>query len=85
MADIIPSMSLVPSPGKELASIDFANLIGGPLMAVVDAQAKAAQSTVAFIKRVGFQPPAKKKGSKSQETMEPIYVTFKYPHEVQLY
>ena len=36
--------------GKELASLDFKNLIGGPLSAVVEAQAMAAESTVNFIK-----------------------------------
>lgn len=40
--------------GKELASLDFSNLIGGPLNAVVEAQAKSAISTANFIKEVGF-------------------------------
>ena len=40
--------------GKELASLDFKNLIGGPLSAVVEAQAMAAESTVNFIKNMGF-------------------------------
>jgi hypothetical protein len=40
--------------GKELATLDFANLIGGPLNAVVEAQAKAAITTVNFIKEVAF-------------------------------
>src|SRR2546423_8946281 len=78
-------MSLVPSPGKELASLDFHNLIGGPLVAVVNAQAQAALSSVNFIKAVGFQPPAGKPQKGKPQTMEPIYVTFKYPHEVVPY
>lgn len=78
-------MSLVPSPGKELASLDFHNLIGGPLVAVVNAQAQAALTTVNFIKSVGFQPPPGKQKKGQQQTMDPIYVTFKYPHEVAPY
>lgn len=38
----------------ELGSIDFENLIGGPLNACVTAQANASLSTVNFIKEVGF-------------------------------
>ncbi|MFD2826528.1 DUF2589 domain-containing protein [Leeuwenhoekiella polynyae] len=38
----------------ELGSIDFENLIGGPLNACVTAQANASMSTVSFIKEVGF-------------------------------
>lgn len=41
--------------GKELAALDFANLIGGPLNAVVEAQAKSAITTANFIKQVGFK------------------------------
>lgn len=40
--------------GKELSSIDFENLIGGPLIAVVNAQAQSAMATVNFIQSVGF-------------------------------
>jgi uncharacterized membrane protein YgcG len=40
--------------GKELSSIDFENLIGGPLVAVVNAQAQSAMATVNFIQSVGF-------------------------------
>ena len=38
----------------ELGSIDFENLIGGPLIACVTAQANASMATVNFIKEVGF-------------------------------
>jgi hypothetical protein len=78
-------MSLVPSPGRELASLDFHNLIGGPLVAVVNAQAQAAMTTVNFVKAVGFQPPPTKQKKGAQVTMDPIYVTFKYPKEVAPY
>ncbi len=42
------------NPGKELSSIDFSSMIGGPLTAVVNAQTQAAKATVDFIKEVGF-------------------------------
>jgi len=40
--------------GSELGNLDFARIIGGPLNAVVKAQAKAAATTVAFIRAIGF-------------------------------
>jgi len=40
--------------GKELSALDFADIIGGPLMAVINAQAKAAHTTTNFINTVGF-------------------------------
>lgn len=42
--------------GRELSSIDFESMLGGPLSAVVNAQAQAAMTTVTFIKEVGFEP-----------------------------
>ena len=73
------------SPGTELASLDFGNLIGGPLTAVITAQAMAAQSTAAFIKDVGFY----QKGQEDSEGVDigntPIYVDFKYPKEISPY
>jgi len=45
--------------GRELASLDFANLIGGPLNAIVEAQAKSAMTTVNFIKGVAFDKDGK--------------------------
>ena len=76
----------MPNPGKELSSIDFASMLGGPLNAVVDAQAKAAMSSVNFIKSVGFkQPPKKVKPGEQATTEEPVYVGFKFPKEVSPY
>ena len=49
----------MPVSGKELASLDFANLIGGPLNAIVEAQAKSAISTANFVKEVGFDKEGK--------------------------
>lgn len=72
------------NPGQELSSINFSNMIGSPLRAVIEAQAEAALSTVNFIKAVGF-----KQGSSTDpeagNTGDPIYVTFKYPKELAPY
>lgn len=76
----------MPTPGQELASIDFESMLGGPLVAVVNAQAQAAMSTVNFIKEVGFKKPSTEEDAGGDTTTEePIYVTFKYPKELSPY
>lgn len=40
--------------GQELAAIDFASIIGGPLQAVITAQAAAAQVTTQYIQNTAF-------------------------------
>ena len=75
----------MPTPGQELASIDFASMLGGPLVAVVNAQSQAAMSSVNFIKEVGFAPPAQEQDVAAQGVGAPIYVSFKYPKEVAPY
>ncbi|MDD2666656.1 MAG: DUF2589 domain-containing protein [Methanocellales archaeon] len=76
----------MPSPGQELSSIDFESMIGGPLVAVINAQAQAAMSTVNFIKEVGFKKPsAEQNAGGDTSTEKPIYVTFKYPKELAPY
>ncbi len=76
----------MPTPGQELSSIDFESMIGGPLVAVINAQAQAAMSTVNFIKEVGFKKPsAEEEAGGDTSTEEPIYVTFKYPKELSPY
>jgi hypothetical protein len=71
------------TPGQELATLDFENLIGGPLIAVVHAQAQAAMATVNFVKQVGFKPPADGAGTiTDQTTGEPATVTFSYKKDV---
>lgn len=70
--------------GQELSSIDFESMLGGPLVAVVNAQAQAAMSTVKFIKEAGFKR-AEGDSPNAQITNDPIYVTFKYPKEVSPY
>jgi hypothetical protein len=42
---------------EELRQIPFAQLIGGPMKAAIEAQALAAQSTIEFIHKVGFKQP----------------------------
>ncbi|NTW09089.1 MAG: DUF2589 domain-containing protein, partial [Anaerolineaceae bacterium] len=86
-----PNSSIIPNPGKELSSLNFASIIGGPLRAAIHAQAQAAQTTVDFIKKVGFRnPPPQviaKKGAAGEDpgVMEPEYVAFKYPKEIMPY
>lgn len=76
----------MPNPGQELASIDFESMLGGPLVAVINAQAQAAISTVNFIKEVGFKKPAAEEvAGGDTTTQDPIYVTFKYPKELSPY
>jgi hypothetical protein len=48
----------MPNSIQALQSIPFRELIGGPLKSAVEAQTMAAESTVQFIQRVGFLPPA---------------------------
>jgi hypothetical protein len=62
------------NPGNEISSLDFKNIIGGPLIAVVEAQAQAALSTVNYIKSVGFDADGKV-----------VNVSFLYPKEVYPY
>jgi Protein of unknown function (DUF2589) len=76
----------MPSPGQELASIDFESMLGGPLVAVINAQAQAAVTTVNFIKEVGFAKPAVEEDAGGDTSTElPIYVRFKYPKEISPY
>jgi hypothetical protein len=61
-------------------------MLGGPLVAVINAQAQAAVSSVNFIKQVGFKRPATEEAAGGDtSTQEPIYVTFKYPKELSPY
>jgi len=41
---------------RALGALPFGNIIGGPLVAAVNAQAQAARSSVEFIESVGFLP-----------------------------
>jgi hypothetical protein len=75
------------NPGTELATLDFGNLIGGPLVAVITAQSLAARSTADFIKTVGFYPAGQKDPADPNKDIggTPVYVDFKYPKETQPY
>jgi hypothetical protein len=73
------------NPGTELASLDFGNLIGGPLTAVITAQSMAAQSTAEFIKSVGFYQEGQTDADGNDIGNTPIYVDFKYPKELTPY
>lgn len=75
----------MPTPGQELSSIDFESMLGGPLVAVVNAQAQAAIATVNFIKEVGFKKIEGEQDPENAKTSDPIYVTFKYPKEIAPY
>lgn len=72
-------------PGQELSSIDFHSMIGGPLGAIVDAQAQSAFATVDFIKEVGFTPDTEDEATGEVTPGTPIYVNFKYPKMVEPY
>lgn len=66
----------MPTPGEELATLDFEAMIGGPLVAVINAQAQAAMTSVDYIKGVGF------KGEGAD--VEPIMVSFSYTRDVEV-
>ena len=61
------------SIGQELSSIDFQSMIGGPLNAVIKAQAQSAQTSVDFIKSVGFNS-----ADAPENPGKPTMVTFEY-------
>eukprot|EP00013_Stygamoeba_regulata_P028974 CAMPEP_0177652882 /NCGR_PEP_ID=MMETSP0447-20121125/13402_1 /TAXON_ID=0 /ORGANISM="Stygamoeba regulata, Strain BSH-02190019" /LENGTH=204 /DNA_ID=CAMNT_0019156227 /DNA_START=177 /DNA_END=787 /DNA_ORIENTATION=- len=46
------------APIRELQSLDFGKLLGGPLKAVIDAQVYSAIASVNFIRKYGFKGPA---------------------------
>jgi hypothetical protein len=72
----------MPSPGQELASIDFESMLGGPLMAAVNAQAQSAIATANFVKEVGFKKVSDEQDPDKVEVGDPIYVKFKYHKEI---
>lgn len=70
------------SPARELSSINFEAMLGGPLVAVINAQAQSAMTSVNFIKAVGFEAELDSSGQPIPGVVgKPIYVTFKYPKE----
>lgn len=71
------------NPANEISSINFGSIIGGALNAVVNAQKESAETTVNFVRRVGFMP-GKTDPKTGQEVGvgEPIMVSFAYDKEV---
>ena len=63
------------SVAKDLQSMPFGTMIGAPLTACINAQEKAAMTTVDFIRRVGF------KKNNNVITDEIINVVFKYKRD----
>ncbi len=63
--------------GDELASLNFEAMIGGPLTAVVKAQASSAVTSVDFIKAVGFN------ADDNGNVTDPVMVTFAYDKPVE--
>jgi hypothetical protein len=63
--------------GDELSSINFESMIGGPLSAVIKAQAQAAVTSVDFIKAVGFD------SDDEGNVTAPVMVTFSYDKPVE--
>ena len=79
------------SISRELSSIDFAGMIGGPLVAVVNAQAKSAMTTVSFVKEVGFYPDnygddqSNDQDEKDKVLLrgKPVYVNFDFTKQIE--
>ncbi|MFC1477136.1 DUF2589 domain-containing protein [candidate division KSB1 bacterium] len=65
--------------GQELSSIDFQSMIGGPLTAIIKAQAQSAQTSVDFIKSVGFNAP-----DAATDPGMPTMVSFSYDKPVEV-
>lgn len=63
--------------GDELSSLNFEAMIGGPLSAVIKAQAQAAVTSVDFIKAVGFDH------DNSGNITGPTMVSFKYQKPIE--
>jgi hypothetical protein len=64
---------------RTLRSLPFGRIIGGPMIAAIQAQALAAKSTVNFIKEVGFKGAAEEQDGNADENMGEVRnVTFKY-------
>lgn len=71
------------NPASEISSINFGSIIGGALNAVVNAQKESAETTVSFVKRVGFMPgKIDPKTGQEVGVGEPINVSFAYDKEV---
>lgn len=71
------------NPADEVSSIDFGAIIGGSLNAVINAQKESAETTVDFVRRVGFKPgEIDAKTGNEVGVGDPICVSFAYDKEV---
>lgn len=71
------------NPADEVSSIDFGAIIGGSLNAVINAQKESAETTVDFVRRVGFKPGEIDAKTGSEVGVgDPICVSFAYDKEV---
>lgn len=66
------------SQGQELGALDFSKIIGGPLNAVINAQANAANLTAGFIQNVGFSQGASAGASASGQNQQLKTVSFDF-------
>lgn len=71
------------NPADEVSSINFGAIIGGALNAVVSAQKESAETTVDFVRRVGFKPgQIDAQTGREISVGDPICVSFSYDKEV---
>ena len=70
------------NPANEVSSINFGAIIGGALNAVVNAQKESAETTVNFVRKVGFKPGKIDEKGREQGIGDPICVSFAYDKEV---
>lgn len=61
---------------SEIQSLPFYQIIGAPLMAIVQGQTQAAQATAEFIERVGFEPVA---GTPGMGNLRMVVFTYQKP------
>ncbi|MDE6133162.1 MAG: DUF2589 domain-containing protein [Oscillospiraceae bacterium] len=70
------------NPANEVSSINFSAIIGGALNAVVNAQKESAETTVNFVRQVGFMPGKLDENGRETGIGDPICVSFSYDKEV---
>lgn len=70
------------NPANEVSSINFSSIIGGALNAVVNAQKESAETTVNFVRQVGFMPGKLDENGRETGIGDPICVSFSYDKEV---
>lgn len=64
-----PASDLADAPGDLLQALPLSNLIGGPLIAALEAQIQMANATENFIKAVGYLPSAAPGGAAEARTV----------------